>query len=313
MILPSFRLADYANWQGEYSGIDSPNHYRYNRWATTDRTRINHFEKYPYTVEYNYNSRGFRDREWPDDISKDIIWCFGDSFTAGLGCPVEHTWPRQLEKLSNRTTITVAMDGASNEWMARKIHECQQEINPRTIVVQWSYIHRREGDFSHADAVRSADGAWSNFYSKIKKSHWPESNTWISVSSLPKDIKQEIIDCYLDDQLHFVEKDGDIAINWEVCDNWRRLLFDESQTHYMHDRMHFLRILESFQKYTNVIHGFIPKFCSADQRELIIDDLKSHSIQYIPEVKILDYGRDYHHYDIRTAAEFAKKALDKLD
>ena len=105
-----------------------------------------HFDSYPYSVEYRYNSRGFRDAEWPKSFEelKNSIWCFGDSFTVGIGSSVEHTWVNILQRRTGIRCINVSMDGASNEWIARKINRVLEEINPQWIVVQWSYLHRTE-------------------------------------------------------------------------------------------------------------------------------------------------------------------------
>ena len=56
-----------------------------------------HWLEYPHEVSYRYNSKGFRDSEWPADL-KSAIWCVGDSFTLGLGQPYEHIWPVILSK-----------------------------------------------------------------------------------------------------------------------------------------------------------------------------------------------------------------------
>jgi hypothetical protein len=136
VILPDFILPSRVNQCWEYSGMDSIEH-------CLDK---NHFKNYPYHVEYQYNSRGFRDQEWPESIEelKKAIWCVGDSFTVGLGSPVEHTWPRLLQKQTGRRVINVSMDGASNNWIARRTALIQKEINPTNIVIMWSYVHRRE-------------------------------------------------------------------------------------------------------------------------------------------------------------------------
>jgi hypothetical protein len=136
MILPDLVLPSRVNQCWEYSGLDSFEH-------CLDK---NHFKQYPWPVIYNYNSRGFRDQEWPVTIEelKNAIWCVGDSFTVGLGCPVEHTWPWLLQKQTGRRVINISMDGASNDWIARRTSLIQKEINPRNIVVMWSYVHRRE-------------------------------------------------------------------------------------------------------------------------------------------------------------------------
>ena len=136
MILPDFILPSRANRQWKYSGLDSLD-------LCLDKK---HFFSYPHTVEYKYNSRGFRDQEWPTDINelKKAIWCVGDSFTVGLGSPLEHTWAYQLSQKLNKRTINVSMDGASNEWIARKVLQLYETISPELIVIQWSYAHRRE-------------------------------------------------------------------------------------------------------------------------------------------------------------------------
>jgi hypothetical protein len=106
----------------------------------------NHFKNYPHKILYQYNSRGFRDQEWPNTVEElqQAIWCFGDSFTVGLGSPLEHTWPYLLQQKTQRRVINISMDGASNNWIARRAALVQKEINPANTVIMWSYLHRRE-------------------------------------------------------------------------------------------------------------------------------------------------------------------------
>ena len=89
MILPDFVLPTRANQCWAHSGIDSHNFCK-------DPL---HFKSYPYKIEYVYNSRGYRDQEWPESPEqlKNSIWCLGDSFTVGLGSAVSRTWPHVLE------------------------------------------------------------------------------------------------------------------------------------------------------------------------------------------------------------------------
>lgn len=297
MILSSFRLADYYNWQGLYSGLDSP-------------LRAQQLGHYPHIVEYNFNSRGFRDREWPCTIAKDTIWCFGDSFTVGLGSPIEHTWHWQLEQLSGKPAITVAMDGASNDWIAKKIHQCQEEIGPMSIVVQWSYLHRREVDLNHSMVVKELNKAWINFYSKVKKDSWPSADTWDQTKTLPKHIVEAIANHYITRQSHFMVDNGELAVRWEVCDNWRRWWY--GNTHHLQDMAHFLKIIAGLQQYSNIVHTFIPKFCGEPEELRIYKELDQLKVNYIPVVPIIDYARDGHHYDILTAKEVAKQVLTRL-
>ena len=133
MILPDFKIDSLCNSETEFTGIDS---------IEKCRSKT-HFKKYPYKISYKYNSRGFRDEEWPEDL-ENCVWCFGDSFTKGLGQSYEHTWPKLLQTQTGRRTICVSMDGASNNWISRKIIELVNTIKPRTVIVQWSFISRRE-------------------------------------------------------------------------------------------------------------------------------------------------------------------------
>ena len=107
----------------------------------------NHFKNYTKNISYDYNSRGFRDAEWPTEGKlKDCIWCLGDSFTVGMGQPIEETWANVLQQKTNARIINISMDGASNTWIARKAKYILKEISPATIVIQWSYTSRRESD-----------------------------------------------------------------------------------------------------------------------------------------------------------------------
>ena len=60
MILPDFLLPSRVNKRWEFSGIDSIE-------QCLDK---NHFKNYPHPITYSYNSRGFRDNEWPESINK---------------------------------------------------------------------------------------------------------------------------------------------------------------------------------------------------------------------------------------------------
>jgi len=123
----------FCNKQFDYSGID-------NLKGCLDKKL---FLQWPYPVTYNYNSRGFRDQEWPQDLNSSV-WCIGDSFTVGIGSCFEHTWPQALNQRSQRSVINVSMDGASNEWIARTACDAYDLAQPRNIVIMWSYLHRRE-------------------------------------------------------------------------------------------------------------------------------------------------------------------------
>jgi hypothetical protein len=97
----------------------------------------------PHVADCYYNSRGFRDQEWPQNLDR-VTWCLGDSFTVGHGSCFAHTWPQALSRLSQHRVISVSMDGASNNWIARQACDVYDLARPKNIVIMWSYLHRRE-------------------------------------------------------------------------------------------------------------------------------------------------------------------------
>jgi hypothetical protein len=146
MILSKLILPSRINQCWKFSGLDHID-------LCFDK---DHFVSYPYEITYNYNSRGFRDQEWPESIQElqNAIWCIGDSFTVGVGSPVEHTWPGCLSKITGHRVINVSMDGASNEWISRTAEKIIQDIKPRYLTIMWSYTHRRECTDSSLDDER---------------------------------------------------------------------------------------------------------------------------------------------------------------
>jgi hypothetical protein len=103
-----------------------------------------HYFNYKKKVEYQYNSRGFRDHEWPEDLSN-VIWCVGDSFTEGLGQPFDETWPCLLQEKTGRRCINIGQNGASNDTIRMRVQDISEAFNPKDIVIMWSYLHRRNG------------------------------------------------------------------------------------------------------------------------------------------------------------------------
>lgn len=138
MLLPELFLASRASRLGYNSGIDS----------LRDCLNRPHYRAYPHKVSYQYNSRGFRDREWPDDVQS-AIWCLGDSFTTGVGSPIDHTWPQQVELTCKQPTINISLDGASNDWIARQARNIIRTVHPRNMIIMWSFVHRRENPDSN--------------------------------------------------------------------------------------------------------------------------------------------------------------------
>jgi hypothetical protein len=114
-----------------------------------------YYNAYTKLIVYKFNEFGYRDEDWPEDI-ENCTWCIGDSFTVGIGQPYEETWPQLVQdKLASRV-FNISMNGASATWIARRAKFILDNFNPKNILIQWSYVHRRENsDLSKLDEDRA--------------------------------------------------------------------------------------------------------------------------------------------------------------
>lgn len=288
MILPDFILPSRINQCWYYSGLDSPEYCQNNQ----------HFKSYPYQVEYKYNNRGFRDQEWPLTIDelKQSVWCVGDSFTVGLGSPVTHIWPYLLQQKSNQRTINISLDGASNDWIFRKAVNIINTIQPKTMVIHWSYVERVELSIPAAFTQK-----WPKFYKDIRDNNWPESSDF---ESLPTHIQQECVTQHL----------GLLPINDEdrrIGEDRRAESLMASISSDIQRTLNYVNDIDQLYPVTKIVHSFVPNFLS---KKYIKDfNNKLLSRYTIPEFAQLDFARDYHHYDIKTAEYFTDEILKILD
>jgi hypothetical protein len=273
VILPDFILKSRQNQIWTESGLDT----------LKECLDKKHFKSYPYPIEYRYNSRGFRDAEWPDDIEQlqNAIWCVGDSFTVGQGSPLEHTWPYILQQKTGRRTINVSLDGASNKWIARKIKRIA-ELAPKIIIAQWSYIHRSELD---DDEKSDEDRRLSHHDNKLNNKEWWE--TLIDqVHDIERSKKQtRVIHSFVP---NFAD-DADILVKWEKIKGttWPDLPNNLTEFNNLPDSVvdeltNFFKLYTTFENYYKLNDG----------------------LEYIPEIQVLDRARDGFHYDRLTAQTF---------
>jgi hypothetical protein len=160
-----------------------------------------HYLSYTKDISYRYNSRGFRDYEWPRDLS-DVVWCVGDSFTVGIGQPFEETWPQLLGKKLGKTCLNIGEDGCANDTMALRIQEICKLHSPKLVVVMWSYFARRRmnGENVHHDRNHfGVDKDMANFSKNFK-----------IVNKLPTNIINLIIPFAFDDTKMLNENHPDL-------------------------------------------------------------------------------------------------------
>jgi len=159
-------------------------------------------------ILYEYNSRGFRDAEWPKSINelKKCIWCFGDSQTVGVGDAYENTWPKLLEKKINKRCINVSMVDASNDWIFDRVKMIIDVIKPKFIVIQWSFLHRYEENAEQkhfcANEILEDDLRLIDKFEKqydIIEQLAKKNNVKIIHSSVPNDILNNCLEIIVED------------------------------------------------------------------------------------------------------------------
>lgn len=253
-----------------------------------------HYLNFPYKVEYKFNDRGYRDTNWPDSLNdlQDAIWCVGDSFTVGLGSPFEHTWPQVLQTRTGCRTINVSMDGASNEWILRKIKRIVEVIAPKRIVALWSYFHRREDvDINKIDEDRRIYGGrssdsqdYDNFMHCINSTKEYKKITQIQHFTIP-----DAQSCY------------EINLAWNAFrgPDWPKTAPRNSQDFFQLPNFIKLEIIKTF----DIDKQFQSLLLRNDQ----FDEYKK--LENIIEVPQLDLARDAHHFDIKTSTWLVDQIL----
>ena len=290
MTLNNLLLTHRANQYWQYSGMDSPD----------QCFDPQHFNNFPHTVEYHYNSRGFRDHEWPSDDLDQAIWCLGDSFTVGLGSPFLHTWPQVLQRVTNRRVINISLDGGSNDWLARRAQGIAQEIRPRTMAIMWTYINRRENDLE-----LMLNQTWNTYYDSIKDPAWPSCDSYQYWMHLPWTIKKEIWQKHqpLPDVFQLTKDLNMTPVPNNSFDEDRRLHFVQGD-----DIENFKYNVESVQAFpgTTTINLAIPGFASKDQQNDCVKILQAQG-NFVPLFDKMDLARDGHHFDLITSEWIAQE------
>lgn len=135
-IKQALSIPRYADFHATSIGLDSEKHC----------FNLDHFRAYPDAITYEFNELGFRDCSYLKYASTDII-AIGDSFTLGLGVNAQQTWPARLAHLLDHPVRNFSLNGASNDWMARKIQKILEFFSPPLIIVHYTFSHRRERPF----------------------------------------------------------------------------------------------------------------------------------------------------------------------
>lgn len=250
-----------------------------------------HFRSYSHPVDYHYNSRGFRDTEWPDsaDELQKAIWCVGDSFTVGIGQPIKHTWPQVLAAATGRRCINISLNGASNNWISRRAQQIVKEVAPAHMVIMWSYLHRRE----HPDI---------NLPDEARKLHFEKNNSDL-------DNLKNFINCYTN--LKNCTTNTSI-FNGIIPDSGPDLSYMSEGWHNIKDSL-WPEFLPTTQAEFNQLPDHIKKettdIFSNCELEIWFTQNNFYKHNQLMELSNLDYARDYHHFDCITSKFFVDQIL----
>lgn len=118
-------------------------------------------------IEYNINSRGFRSKEFINEVD---VLTSGCSQTFGVGMLEEYCWPNLLVKNNNLTLSNISYPGTSAQTMVEDIFKYINEFgNPKHIrmlvpdFLRFKFLKPMEANFY----VNSARGGYGEFINTI--------------------------------------------------------------------------------------------------------------------------------------------------
>lgn len=269
-------------------------------WFATDQSDLAD-PSWTTPIDYRFNSRGFRDHEWPDNLDH-VIWCIGGSELLGTGVAFDQACPRQLAQLTESKVIDVSIIGASNDWITRQFQNIKAGLGDsfKTALIQWSFSTRSELSLNDAKDQELID-----LYNAIKMPNWPDIKGFDSLSMLDDKIRQEIID-----NPYFAKisaMDG-AAENGQIHYK-KEFVLDYAGAKHL---LGLIDKIESIKGNTQVIYSFCPKFAEPGEDEFIYGQLRDKGIDFIPEYPQIDMARDRSHSGPATHLMYAKSVLEKI-
>jgi len=192
------------------------------------------------------------------------------------------------------------MDGASNDWISRRGGQIISAVAPRLMIVQWSYLHRRE----LASTSETQRRLWQAFYQDFRDASWPLHVEFDQINQLPSAIQQEI-------------QNDPYWVNIATPDDHDRRLDHPDREEILSESADLDNLLANIQRLdsqqsTQIIHTFIPRISpNAEQFQKWLESNMGSRL-WIPEIQQQDRARDGHHYDIITAQSLVESVLELL-
>ncbi len=152
----------YANQEIDWLPMDTEDRYKENLKYRSDILKRYGWLDSKFT--YKFNSQGFRCEEFTLDPSIVFLGC---SMTAGIGLPVEATWPSLVSKNLNLKCYNLGIGGTSNDTAFRLAYYWLEKIKPKIVVFCQTYPSRME--------IFSANGILSDPAKEVSDfylNHW---------------------------------------------------------------------------------------------------------------------------------------------
>jgi len=154
----------YANLQTDSLGLDSQAHC-FNRQL---------FDQHV-PVHYQFNSIGFRTHS-VDQFKSNAILVIGDSFTLGLGNNIQDRYTDIIAQQLSHQVLNFSLNGASNDWIARKLQQLLPLFQPRAVVIHYTFSHRRErpqtdwhdDERTECEPIYSSQENYQNWFANFK-------------------------------------------------------------------------------------------------------------------------------------------------
>lgn len=251
-------------------------------------SRIHRIED-EFGVAHIYNSRGFRDTEWPADLTN-AVWCVGDSFTLGVSCPIEQTWPKLLEQQLSRHCINISMSGASNQWIARKSIDIIRAVNPTLLVIQWSYFHRaEEADNSLSDENRRIPYEFIEIEDQLA-----DFDKCVTLVESNKNTTS-VIHSFIPGATTIYGPEY-IQAKWDSIRGniWPDTVDFDHLPKYIVDELNYFDLYDRFELHFKYWHKL---------------EHTLTNVNYVPMFEQLDRSADQHHYGVKTSAKFVEEII----
>ena len=163
-LLQTIEIPYYSNLNCTTLGLDSIEHC-FNK---------KHYTTYPDNINYSFNEIGYRHNSIKNYQGNEIL-AVGDSFTLGLGVNQSDCWSSQLENMLNYPVLNFSLNGASNDWIARKIKDLLKIFKPKCVIAHYSFSHRRERPWpdwndderTECDPLYSIEENFNNWYTNF--------------------------------------------------------------------------------------------------------------------------------------------------